>query len=184
MRKLIYGINVSLDGCCDHTKFGGGKDAHEYFQKLLESADTLLYGRKTYDLMIPFWPEVAVTQSLDELGNAFANVFVKLNRVLVSRTVKRVDDANTTVINDNLEEAITKLKRQPGRPISTGGVELPARLIELGLVDEFHIVVHPVLVGEGRRLFSEMRLPENQGLRLVDSLKFDSGCMVLKYEKI
>lgn len=66
MRKLIYGINISLDGCCDHTKFGGADDVHNYFRELLKTTDLVIYGRKTYDLMVPFWPEVAEAQSMDE----------------------------------------------------------------------------------------------------------------------
>ena len=64
MRKLIFGINLTMDGCCDHTKGNGGNDeVHEYFAQLMRDADTLLYGRKTYDLMIPFWPVVAKDRS-------------------------------------------------------------------------------------------------------------------------
>jgi len=184
MRKLIYGINISLDGCCDHTKFGGGSDAHDYFRELLESTDTVIYGRKTYELMVPFWPEIAETQSLDATGNAFAKVFASLKSVVVSKTITQATDQNTTVIRDNLKEEILKLKQQPGKAISTGGVELPSRLIELGLIDEFHILIHPVIVGQGRRLFDEMNLPENLGLKLTASQALSSGCVALKYEKI
>ncbi|WP_343689272.1 dihydrofolate reductase family protein [Chitinophaga sp.] len=180
MRKLIYGINISLDGCCDHTKFGGGADVHDYFRERLEEVDLIIYGRKTYELMVPFWPEVAVTQSLDETGNAFAKVFAELKRVVVSRTIESTDQ----VIRDHVKAEVLRLKQQPGKGISTGGVELPARLIEWGLVDEFHMVVHPVIVGEGRRLFTEMSLPENLGLKLVESKVFGSGCVALKYEKV
>jgi dihydrofolate reductase len=184
MRKLIYGINVSLDGCCDHTKFGGGDDMQDYFRELLEGVDLIIYGRKTYELMVPFWPEVAQTQSLNRAGNAFAKVFDSLQRILVSQTIDSVDDKQTTIIRDNLKEAVLKLKQQPGKAISTGGVELPARLIEWGLIDEFHMVVHPVIVGQGRRLFTEMYLPENLGLKLASSQTLGTGCMALRYEKI
>lgn len=183
MRKLVYGINMSLDGCCDHTRFGGGSDIHDYFRELLENADLLIYGRKTYELMVPFWPEVAQAQSMDETINAFAQTFAKLRRVLVSRTTGSVSDEQTTIIRDNLKEEIIKLKQQPGKAISTGGVELPAQLIAWGLVDEFHIVVHPVLVGQGRRLFAEMQLPENLDLKLAATQTLPSGCIVLRYEK-
>jgi dihydrofolate reductase len=184
MRKLIYGINISLDGCCDHSKFGGGNDVHNYFRELLENSDLVIYGRKTYELMVPFWPEVAEAQSMDETSNAFAKVFASLKRVVVSKTLDPAADPQTTVIHDNLKEEILRLKRQPGKAISTGGVELPAKLIELGLIDEFHIVVHPVIVGQGRRLFSEMNLPENVGLTLVASETLSSGCIALRYERI
>ena len=186
MRKLIYGINISLDGCCDHTKFGedGGEEIHNYFRELLEGADLVIYGRKTYELMVPFWPEVAQTQSMDETANAFATAFAKLKRILVSKTVNSVADEQTTIIRDNLEEEVLRLKQQPGKAISTGGVELPARLIEMGFVDEFHMVVHPVIVGEGRRLFSEMKLPDNLGLKLMASQTLGTGCVALRYEKV
>jgi dihydrofolate reductase len=186
MRKLIYGINMSLDGCCDHTKFGGGSgdDIHDYFRQLLEDVDLIIYGRKTYELMVPFWPEVAQTQSMDEAANAFARVFAGLKRVVVSQTINSVDDDQTTVIRDNLKEEVLQLKQQSGKAISTGGVELPVQLIKWGLIDEFHIVIHPLIVGQGRRLFAEMRLPENLGLKLVASQTLSSGCVALRYEKI
>lgn len=184
MRKLIYGINITLDGCCDHTKFTGGDEIQGYFRELLEGVDLIVYGRKTYELMVPFWPEVAETQSMDRAANAFAKVFSGLDRVLVSRTIKEVNDKKTTLIGDNLEAEILRLKQQPGKAISTGGVELPARLIELGLVDEFHMVVHPLIVGEGRRLFAEMQLPANLGLKLMDTQTLANGCLALRYEKI
>ncbi|MGJ1267918.1 dihydrofolate reductase family protein [Sphingobacterium spiritivorum] len=183
MRKLIYGINVSLDGCCDHTKFSGGDDIHDYFRELLQDVDLIIYGRKTYDLMVPFWPQAAHAQSMNDSANAFASTFSSIKRILVSRTTNPIDDEYATLIKDNLQEEILKLKQQPGKSISTGGVELPARLIELGLVDEFHILVHPVIVGEGRRLFTEMHLPENLGLNLIATKTLPSGCIALRYEK-
>ncbi|TDQ09488.1 dihydrofolate reductase family protein [Pedobacter metabolipauper] len=184
MRKLIYGINISLDGCCDHTKFSGGDDIQDYFRKLLEEADLIIYGRKTYELMVPFWPEAAKTQHMNEAANSFAKVFTNLKRIVVSRSIDHLDDDQTTLIHDNLREEILKLKQKPGKSISTGGVELPAQLIEWGLIDEFHMVVHPTIVGQGRRLFSEMSLQENLGLKLVASETLSSGCMALRYERI
>jgi len=181
MRKLVYGINISLDGCCDHTKFSGSNDIQDYFRELLEEADLIIYGRKTYELMVPFWPEVARTQSMNKTANEFARVFSNLNRIMVSRSIDTVNDEQTTIIHNNLKEEILKLKQQPGKTISTGGVELPAQLIELGLVDEFHMVIHPLIVGQGRRLFTEMSLPENLGLKLTTSQTLSSGCLALQY---
>lgn len=166
MRKLIYGINMSLDGCCDHTKFGGGNDIQEYFRQLLEDADLVIYGRKTYELMVPFWPEVAQSQSLSESANAFARTFAKLDRVLVSRTIASISDKQTTLIGDNLKEEILRLKQQPGKAISTGGVELPAQLIAWGLVDEFHIVVHPGNGGSGPTPFCRNAAARKPGLKV------------------
>jgi len=183
MRKLIYGINISLDGCCDHTKFGGSDDILDYFRELLHDTDLIIYGRKTYELMVPFWPEVAQTQSMNAAANAYAKTFSALNRVVISKTLDNVADPKATILRNNLKDAIIRLKQQSGKSISLGGVDLPGQVIAWGLVDEFHIVVHPVIVGEGRRLFSEINMPENLGLQLQDTITLTSGAVALRYIK-
>lgn len=183
MRKLIYAINVTLDGCCDHTSCNPSDDLMEYFRQFLLETDLVIYGRKTYDLMIPFWPDVAKNQNFGPADNEYAKTFDTVDRVLVSRTITQVDDPQTTIINNNLKEEILKLKAQPGKPISTGGVELAAELIALGLVDEFRIVVHPIIVGAGRRLFSEANFAEKLGLTLMETKVLPSGCVALHYQK-
>ena len=134
--------------------------------------------------MVPFWPDVAKSQNMDPVANNFATTFDALKKVVVSHTISETADPKTTIIRENLKDEIIKLKQQPGKAISTGGVDLPGQLIALGLVDEFHIVVHPVIVGEGRRLFADARFPENQGLTLTGSKILTSGCVALQYEKI
>jgi len=183
MRKLIYGINISLDGCCDHTKFNPPDDIMHYFIELLQETDLVIYGRKTYELMVPFWPDVAKNQNFGPADNEFAKTFDAIDRVLVSRTITEADDPQTTIISANLKEEILKLKARPGKAISTGGVELAAELIALGLVDEFRIVVHPVIVGVGRRLFADADFAKNLGLTLTDTKILNSGCVALHYQK-
>ena len=185
MRILIFGINLTIDGCCDHTKGNGNEDVHEYFAQLLRSVDTLLYGRKTYELMVPFWPEVAKnrsgsTKAINEFADAFASVD---NIVVCSTTLDKVEGENTSIIRGNLKEEILKLKQQPGGNILTGGVDIPSQLIELGLVDEFHIVVQPIVAGAGRRFMDDTNLQENLQLKLVESKVFDSGFVALRYVK-
>src|SRR5262249_41116876 len=85
MRKIIYGINITLDGCCDHMKMIPDDEVHQHFARLLDGAGLLVYGRKTYELMVPFWPDVAKNQSMDEAGNEFARVFDALPKVVFSR---------------------------------------------------------------------------------------------------
>ena len=183
MRKLIFGINLTIDGCCDHTKGIGNDEVHEYFAQLMRDADTLLYGRKTYELMVPFWPDLArehnaPTKAINDFAQAFASID---NVVVCSRTLDRVAGKNTLIIRNNLKEEVLKLKQQPGGNISTGGVDIPSQLIALGLVDEFHIVVQPIVAGAGRRLMDTTPLPEIQQLRLVESKVFDSGYVALRY---
>lgn len=186
MRKLIFGINMTLDGCCDHTKANGNEEVHQYFTQLMKEADVLVYGRKTYELMVPFWPDVvknrsATTQSMDEFARAFDAVD---QIVVVSRSMEDVGEGNTRIVRTNLRDEILQLKQEEGKAISTGGVDVPSQLIQLGLVDEFHFVVHPVLAGEGRRLLEGVHLPEPLQLKLVGAQVFESGCVALRYLKI
>lgn len=185
MRKLIFGINLTLDGCCDHTKGSGNDDVHEYFAQLMRDADTLLYGRKTYELMVPFWPGIAKRNDAPTKAvNDFAQAFAAVNNIVVcSRTLDTVAEKNTSIIRGNLEAEVLKLKQQPGGNISTGGVDIPSQLIALGLVDEFHIVVQPIVAGAGRRFLDSTNLRESLQLKLVSSKMFESGYIALKYVK-
>jgi dihydrofolate reductase len=157
MRKLIFGINVTIDGCCDHTKGRGYDDVHEYFTNLMHEVDLFVYGRKTYELMVPYWPDVAKNHSApNAIVNEFAEVFASKNIVVFSKSLTSVDHDKTTIIRGNLRDEMLKLKQAPGKDILAGGVNLPTQLVELGLVDEFRIIVQPILAGEGRRLFDEV----------------------------
>jgi dihydrofolate reductase len=183
MRKLIFGINTTLDGCVDHTKGFSDEETHEYWTHLVRSADLLVYGRKTYQLMVPFWPEVARTQSMDKASNEFALAFDSIKKVVFSRTLESAEDKNTRIVRTNLHDEILRLKQEPGKDILLGGVDIPSQLIELGLVDKFCFVVGPTLAGEGRRLLERVNLPERLHLKLDESKLFKSGCVALHYSK-
>lgn len=185
VRKLIFGINLTLDGCCDHRKGVGSDDVHDYFGRLMREAGVLVYGRITYQLMVPFWPDVAKNPSGDgTTRDEFARAFDAVPRIVVfSRTLEQPQEEKTRVVRTNLGEEILKLKQEPGKAILVGGVALPAQLLELGLIDEFHIVVQPVFAGEGRRLFDDIRLPGPVGLTLAASTVLESGCVALRYVK-
>ena len=183
MRNLIFAINLTLDGCCDHTKLSADEEVHEYFTDLMRDVDLLVYGRKTYQLMVPFWPDVAKNHSgQTKAMNDFAQAFDSIDKIVFSQSLDRVE-GNTRIVRTNLQEEIFNLKQEPGKNILTGGVSLPSQLIELGLVDEYCFVVHPVVVGEGRRLLDGSSLPERLQLRLVESKIFDSGCVAHRYSK-
>ena len=183
MRKLIFAINTTLDGCVDHTKQFADEETHEHFTRLMREGDLLVYGRKTYELMVPFWPEVARNQSMTKASNEFARAFDSINKVVFSRTLDSADDKNTRIVRSNLRDEILKLKQEQGKNILTGGVSIPSQLIELGLVDEYHFVVGPIVAGEGRRLLEGSGLQEKLQLKLVESKIFKSGCVALHYLK-
>jgi dihydrofolate reductase len=183
MRKLIFAINTTLDGCVDHTKQFADEGTHEYFTDLMREVDLLVYGRKTYQLMVPFWPEVAKTQSMAKASNEFARAFDSIHKVVFSRTLDSVEDKKTRIVRTNLRDEILRLKQEQGKAMATGGVDIPSQLIELGLVDEYLFVVGPIVAGEGRRLLEGVNLPENLQLGLVESKIFKSGCVALRYSK-
>lgn len=184
MRKLVYAINLTIDGCCDHTKMSGSDETFDYVVKLLNEADILLYGRKTYQLMVPYWPDIAKNNSGDsKLENEFAQTFDAVPRIIVfSRSLEKAE-GKAKILRTNLKEEILKLKQEQGKNILVGGVDLPSQLIQLGLVDEFHFVIHPVLVGEGRRLLDNIIFQKKSQLDLVDSNVFPSGTVALHFSK-
>jgi dihydrofolate reductase len=185
MRNLTFAINLTLDGCCDHTKLSAAEEIHEYYAHLVRDVDVLVYGRKTYQLMFPFWPEVAKNHSAPTKAmNDFAEAFAAIDNVIVfSKSLDGDEGSNIRIVRHNLQDEILKLKQESGKNILTGGVSIPSQLIELGLVDEFRVVVQPVIVGEGRRLLDGLSLPERLQLKLVESKIFDSGAVALRYLK-
>ena len=182
MRNLIFAINTTLDGCVDHTKRIGDDETHEFFTDLLREVDLLVFGRITYQLMVPFWPEVAKSQSMSKASNEFARTFVSINKVVFSRTLDSAEDKNTRIVRTNPQDEILKLKQEQGKSILLGGVSIPSQLIELGLVDEYLFVVSPIVAGEGRRLLEDVSL-ESLQLKLVESKIFKSGSVALRYLK-
>src|SRR6266498_2583484 len=183
MRNVIFAINITLDGCCDHTKQVADDESHEYFTHLLREVDLLVFGRKTYQLMVPFWPDVAKNQSMTKASNEFARTFDSIEKIVFSRSLDSAEDKNTRIVRTNLHDEILKLKQEPDKNILVGGVDIPSQLIELGLVDEYRFVVGPIVAGEGRRLLEGVSLPERLQLKLVESKIFKSGCVALRYLK-
>ncbi len=183
MRNLIYAINITLDGCCDHTKQFVDEEILEYFTHLTREVDLQVFGRKTYQLMVPYWPEVLKDPSAAKADREFAGAFDSLHKIVFSRTLDRTEDGNTRIVRTNLGDEITKLKQEQGKNILVGGVDIPSQLIELGLVDEYRFAVGPIIAGEGRRLLDRVSLGTKLQLTLVESKIFKSGSVVLRYLK-
>lgn len=184
MRKVVFAINITLDGCCDHTKMRPDEGMMAYYINLLREADVQVYGRKTYELMVPYWPDIAKSQAETSAENEFAREFQALKRVVFSKTLKGpIGDDDAKIVRGELREEILKLKEEAGKSILVGGVDLASQLMKLGLIDEYRFVVHPVLVGEGRRLLDGANLQQSLRLKLVETKAFASGCVALHYQK-
>jgi dihydrofolate reductase len=183
MRNVIYAINITLDGCCDHTKQIVDDEILEYSAGLVRDKCLLVFGRKTYQLMVPYWPDVAKDPSATKADKEFARAFVSCNKVVFSRSLDSVEDKNTRIVRTGLREEMLKLKQEQGKDILVGGVDIPSQLIKMGLVDEYRFVIGPVIAGEGRRLWEGISLPEKLQLKLVESKILKSGCVALRYLK-
>ncbi len=183
MRRLIFAINITLDGCVDHTKQFVDEEKLEYFTQLTREVDLQILGRKTYELMAPYWPGVAKNPSAAKADAESARAFDSVNKIVFSRSLASADDKNTRIVRANLSDEILKLKQEQGKNILVGGVDVPSQLIELGLVDEYCFVVGPIVAGEGRRLLEGVSLQERLQLKLAESKIFKSGCVALRYLK-
>ena len=183
MRKLIFAINTTLDGCVDHTNQSVDDEKLEYFTRLTREADVQVFGRKTFQLMVPYWPDVLKNPTETKAEHEFARAFVSTNKLVFSRSLSKVEDKNTRIARGNLRDEILKLKQEQGKYILVGGVDISSQLMQLGLIDEYVFVVGPVIAGAGRRLLEDVNLPEKLQLKLVDSKFFKSGSVVLHYAK-
>jgi dihydrofolate reductase len=183
MRNVIYAINITLDGCCDHTKVIADEELLEHYSQLLRDIDLLVYGRKTYELMVPYWPDIAKSHFGTKAENEFARTFDSINAIVFSRSLNSAEGNKRRIVRTNLRDEMLKLKQEQGKNILVGGVDIPSQLIELGLIDEYRFVVQPVIAGEGRRLLEGVSLPERLQLKLVESKILKSGCVAVRYLK-
>jgi dihydrofolate reductase len=182
MQPLRYSINVTLDGCCDHREGFADEELHRRAAENIERADGLLFGRVTYEMMESAWREPARTGTrpewMDPWMLPFARTIDAAKKYVVSSTLERVD-WNAELVSGDLLEAVQKLKRQPGRGLFVGGVTLPFALAELGLIDEYEIVVQPRITGHGPTLFAG--LSKRIDLRLVSRQEYASGAVAMRY---
>ncbi len=182
MRPLRYSINVTLDGCCDHRAGVVDEDLHRHAAENLAQADALLFGRVTYEMMEAAWrpaqPGVRPEWMADWM-EPFARTIDAAKKYVVSSTLDRVD-WNAELLRGDLGEAVQQLKRESGKGLFVGGVQLPLALAELGLIDEYEFVVQPRLAGHGPTLFAGLSKPVD--LKLVSRLEFGSGAVAMRYE--
>ncbi|MFL5740619.1 MAG: dihydrofolate reductase family protein [Flavisolibacter sp.] len=180
MRKIIATINMTLDGFCDHTATGAVDEILQHYNELLNSADTLLYGRITYQLMETYWPSVVKSPTGNKAMDEFAVSIDNISKLVYSRTLKNVDWKNTELKNEINKEELLKLKQQEGRDILAGSPGLIVRLMQLDLIDEYQLCVHPVVLGSGLPLFKNIK--EKINLKLLKTKVFECGAVVLYYK--
>jgi dihydrofolate reductase len=183
MRKVVYWVHTSIDGFIagPNGEFDWptlGPELSAYADRLHERSDTFLYGRVVWELMVSYWP------TADQISDhphslSFAKVWRMMPKVVFSNTLTEVG-WNARVATD-VEKEIRALKAQPGKDmVLTGGARLAATLAELDLIDEYQVVVHPVVLGGGKQLFP---LAQRFDLKLADSRTFDGRAVLLSYHR-
>lgn len=180
MRKLIAGFNLSLDGYCDHTLGIPDDDLHEHYNDLLRNADTLLYGRITYELMESYWPLIVNEPTGNKAEDDFAVLIDNISKILYSRTRDEVRWKNTELKRELVKEEVQALKSQPGKNILAGSRSMIAALTRLDLIDEYQLCIMPMIAGSGLEFFADMK--QRVDLTLTNTKTFTSGAIVLYYE--
>ena len=179
MRKLIAAINMTLDGFCDHTAGIPDKEIHQHYADLLSNANTILYGRITYQLM-EYWRTVLENPSDEKSMNDFAIAIDKIHKIVFSHTLKNVEWESAKLANRDIEEEVLELKQQSGKDILVGSRSLIIQLMKLDLIDEFQLCIHPVIAGTGLPLFENIK--DRTILKLIKTKTFSGGAVTLYYE--
>ncbi len=180
MRKLIAAINMTLDGFCDHTAMVSDEEIHQHYNELLSNADTLIYGRITYQLMESYWPTVVKDPTGIKQTDEFAVLIDNIPKIVYSRTLKNVDWKNTTLKKEIIKEEILELKQQAGKNIIVGSPGLIVALMQLELIDEYQLSVQPIIAGTGLSLFKKIN--DRIDLKLLRTKIFGCGAVTLYYQ--
>jgi dihydrofolate reductase len=180
MRKVIAAINMTLDGFCDHTAGIPDEEIHDHYTRLLSEADVILYGRITYELM-KYWQPFLKNPSGERSMDDFARTIDKIPKLVFSNTLKSTGWDSASLADKTPEDTISELKQQPGGDILIGSRSLIISLMNLNLIDEYQICVHPVVVGKGLPLFENT---ESRTLfKLLKTKTFSSGAIILYYTR-
>jgi dihydrofolate reductase len=179
LRKLIAAINMTLDGFCDHTAMIADDELHQHYADLLSNAGVLLYGRITYQLM-EYWQTVVENPTSNKATNEFAEIIDKIPKIVFSHTLKNLQWESAKLANRSIEEEVKELKQQSGKDIVVGSPSLIVALTQPGLIDEYQLCIHPVILGNGLPLFKN--ISDKSILKLLKTKSFSSGAITLYYK--
>lgn len=186
MRTIFYGMNVSLDGFIetgDGDLSWSDPDValHQYFNDLEREVELSLYGRRLYEIMAAYWPTADKEPSAAPVEREYAKIWQAQPRIVFSTTLKEAPWAQR-IVRDNVAEEVRRLKEQGSGLVSVGGAELAASLSQMGLIDEYWLYIHPVILGSGKRFFGP--LEEKIDLELLETRNLTSKVVMLRYRKV
>jgi dihydrofolate reductase len=186
MRKLKLHVAISIDGCIagpnnemDWIDFTWDEKLREYEDRLHEPVDTILLGRKMTNEFISYWSNVM--NKPEDPEYTFAKKMMETSKIVFTKTLNKSEWPNTEIATGDLKDEINKLKSQTGKDIIVyGGASFDSSLIKENLIDEYYLFINPVLIGNGKTIFKDLK--EIRKLSLVESIAFDSGTVLLHYE--
>jgi dihydrofolate reductase len=184
MRRLIAAINMTIDGICDHTAGIPDEEIHQHYTDLLNNADSILYGRITYQLM-QYWQTLLKNPSGEKSMDNFAIAIDKVPKIVFSHSLKNTEWNSATLSNKSIEEKILELKQSSpasggSKDILVGSRSLIIQLLKLNLIDEFQLCIHPVIAGGGLQLFENIN--DRTVFNLTKTKTFRGGAVILYYE--
>ena len=183
MGKLIYAMNVSLDGFIetpDHSLDWGSVDAeiHSWFNDRMRDLSASLYGRKLYEVMAAHWPTAEEDPNTPPVEIEFARIWNATPKIVFSNTLTEVHH-NSRLVHGDVAEVLTDVRREFDGDLEVGSANLAGQFIERGLVDVYQLVVHPVSIGSGTPFFPALNQPLR--LHLIETKRFESGVVALTY---
>ncbi|MBX5446616.1 dihydrofolate reductase family protein [Sphaerobacter sp.] len=186
MRTVVYGMMVTIDGFIEGPNHQLDwpiidEELHQYINDQQRATDTYVYGRRMYELMEGFWPTADQDPSAPAFVVEFALIWRDMPKVVCSRTLDQVGP-NARLVRDDVVDEVARLKQQPGKNIDVGGAEIAAALIRHNLIDEYHLFIHPIVLGGGTPMFPA--LSDQRLVRLVDTHTFRSGVVFLRYQPV
>jgi len=179
MRKLIAAMNITVDGFCDHTAGIADDDIHRHYCELLLDAGAVIYGRTTFQLM-EYWRTVVENPTGNKATDDFAAAIDVVQKIVYSRTLESVDWKNTELKREIVEEEILELKQHVGKDIFVGSPSMIVQLGNLGLIDQYQLGIHPVVIGNGLPIFKN--ITNRIDLKLSRTKTFGCGVVINYYE--
>lgn len=186
MGKLIYTFNVSLDGFIETADRSlewsvVDDELHTWFNDQMRPLSGSLYGRRLYEVMAAYWPTAEADPDATETTREFARIWNGMPRFVFSRTLRQVDH-NSRLVQGDVAEVLTEIRREIDGDLEVAGADLAGQFVRRGLVDEFHLVVHPVVLGAGTPYWPALDAPLR--LRSIGGRRFESGVELRSYARL
>ena len=186
MRKVIYAMSVSLDGFIEATDGDlrwsyPDEELHSHFNEQEKLIDIHLYGRRLYENMASYWPTADENPDSPQVEMEFARLWKDMQKLVFSTTLKKVG-WNSRLVSGDIATQVDRLKAQPGGDMSVGGAGLAASFMQLGLIDEYRLYLHPLILGGGKPMFQQLQNKIN--VELVETHRFGSGVVLLRYRRV